>query len=143
MAQAKQGDCVKVDYTGKLKDGSVFDTSENREPLEFTIGGGQIIPDFELAVLGMNPGDSKTIDVPAARAYGPHHEDMVISVDRKQFPEDISPEVGEQLEIRQSGGQSAVVTVTEVNDESVILDANHPLAGKDLIFDIQLVEICC
>ncbi|MHB9038611.1 MAG: FKBP-type peptidyl-prolyl cis-trans isomerase [Armatimonadota bacterium] len=141
MAQAKQGDSVKVEYTGKLKDGSVFDTSANREPLEFTIGGGQIIPDFEDAVVGMNPGDSKTIDVPAERAYGPRHEDMVLAIDRAQFPEDINPEVGEQLEIRQPDGRAAVVTVTEVSDKDVILDANHPLAGEDLTFDIQLVAV--
>jgi FKBP-type peptidyl-prolyl cis-trans isomerase 2 len=141
MAQAKQGDSVKVEYTGKLKDGSVFDTSANREPLEFTIGGGQIIPDFEEAVLGMNPGDSKTIDVPAERAYGPRREDMVVSVDRAQFPDDIRPEVGEQLQIKQPDGRAAVVTITEVSDDSVILDANHPLAGEDLTFDIQLVNV--
>ncbi|MEN6356513.1 MAG: peptidylprolyl isomerase [Armatimonadota bacterium] len=141
MAQAKQGNNVKVEYTGKLKDGSVFDTSADREPLEFTIGGGQIIPDFEEAVVGMNPGDSKTIEVPAARAYGPRHDDMVINIDRAQFPEDIKPEVGDQLQISQPDGRAAVVTVTEITEDSVTLDANHPLAGQDLTFDIQLVEV--
>jgi FKBP-type peptidyl-prolyl cis-trans isomerase 2 len=141
MAQAKQGDSVKVEYTGKLKDGSVFDTSANREPLEFTIGGGQIIPDFEEAVVGMNPGDSKTIEVPAVRAYGLHHGDMAIEVDKAQFPEDIKPTIGDQLQISQPDGRAAVVTVTEITDDSVTLDANHPLAGEDLTFDIQLVEV--
>lgn len=141
MAQAKHGDSVKVEYTGKLKDGSVFDSSVNREPLEFTIGGGQIIPDFEQAVVGMNTGDSKTIEIPADRAYGPHHEDMVIAVDKAQFPEDISPAIGDQLQISQPDGRAAVVTVTEITDDSVTLDANHPLAGEDLTFDIRLVEV--
>lgn len=141
MTQAKQGNKVKVDYTGKLKDGSVFDSSASREPLEFMIGNGQVIPDFEDAVVGMNPGDSKTIEIPAARAYGPRHEDLVIAIDREQFPTDINPEVGDQLQISQPDGRASVVTVTDINDSSVTLDANHPLAGEDLTFDIQLVEV--
>ncbi|MCE5323185.1 peptidylprolyl isomerase [bacterium] len=141
MAQAKQGDSVKVDYTGKLKDGSVFDSSANREPLEFTIGGGHVIPDFEEAIVGMNPGDSKTIEICADRAYGQHHDDMVIEIDKAQFPEDIKPKVGDQLQISQPDGRAAVVVVTEITEDSVTLDANHPLAGQDLTFDIQLVEV--
>lgn len=141
MTQAKQGNKVKVDYTGKLKDGSVFDSSASREPLEFMVGGGQVIPDFEDAVVGMNPGDSKTIEIPAEKAYGPRHEDLVIAVDREQFPPDINPEVGDQLQISQPDGRASVVTVTDINDSSVTLDANHPLAGEDLTFDIQLVEV--
>ncbi len=141
MTQAKQGDKVKVDYTGKLKNGSVFDSSASREPLEFMIGNGQVIPDFEDAVVGMNPGDSKTIEIPAVRAYGPRHEDLVIAIDREQFPPDINPEVGDQLQISQPDGRASVVTVTDINDSSVTLDANHPLAGEDLTFDIQLVEV--
>jgi peptidylprolyl isomerase len=141
MTQAKQGNKVKVDYTGKLKDGSVFDSSASREPLEFMIGGGQVIPDFEDAVVGMNPGDSKTIEIPAEKAYGPRHEDLVIAVDREQFPPDINPELGDQLQISQPDGRASVVTVTDINDSSVTLDANHPLAGEDLTFDIQLVEV--
>jgi len=141
MAEAKQGDNVKVEYTGRLQDGTVFDTSVNREPLEFTIGGGQIIPDFEDAVVGMKTGEAKTITVAAARAYGHRNDDMVVAIDRNQFPADISPEVGEQLEIRQPDGRVAVVTVAEVTDKAITLDANHPLAGEDLTFDIELVDV--
>ncbi|HID96064.1 MAG TPA: peptidylprolyl isomerase [Candidatus Latescibacteria bacterium] len=141
MAQAKNGDTVKVHYTGKLEDGTVFDTSINRDPLQFTIGGGQLIPGFEQAVVGMNPGESKTAKVPADKAYGPHLEEMVLVVDRNQFPVDLKPEVGQQLQSRQPDGRTFVVTVTDVSESSVTLDANHPLAGKDLIFDIQLIEI--
>ena len=141
MAQAKHGDTVKVHYTGKLEDGTVFDTSINRDPLQFTIGEGQIIPGFEQAVVGMNPGESKTTKVPADKAYGPHHKEMVLVVDRNQFPVDLKPEVGQKLQIRRTDGQTTVVTVTAVSGSSVTLDANHPLAGKDLTFDIQLIEL--
>ena len=141
MAQAKHGDTVKVHYTGKLEDGTVFDTSINRDPLQFTIGEGQIIPGFEQAVVGMNPGESKTTKVPADKAYGSHHKEEVLVVDRNQFPVDLKPEVGQKLQIRQADGQTIVVTVTAVSESSVTLDANHPLAGKDLTFDIQLTEL--
>ena len=141
MAQAKHGDTVKVHYTGKLEDGTVFDTSINRDPLQFTIGEGQIIPGFEQAVVGMNPGESKTTKVPADKAYGSHHKEEVLVVDRNQFPVDLKPEVGQKLQIRRTDGQTSVVTVTDVSESSVTLDANHPLAGKDLTFDIQLIEI--
>lgn len=141
MAQAKHGDTVKVHYTGKLDDGTVFDTSVDRDPLQFTIGEGQIIPSFEQAVLGMNPGESKTIKIPTDEAYGTHREEMVMVVDRNQLPADLNPEVGQQLQSRQPGGRTIVVTVTDVSESSVTVDANHPLAGKDLNFDIQLIEI--
>jgi peptidylprolyl isomerase len=141
MAQAKPGDTVKVHYTGKLEDGTVFDTSTDSDPLQFTIGDGQIIPGFEQAVVGMNSGESKTIKVPVDEAYGPHREEMVLVVDRNQLPADLIPEVGQQLQNRQPDGQTIVVTVTDVSESSVTVDANHPLAGKDLTFDIQLVEI--
>lgn len=141
MAQANQGDTVKVHYTGKLENGTQFDTSQGRDPLEFTIGAGQIIPGFERAVIGMNPGDSKTVVVSPDNAYGPHREDMVLEVDRNQFPPDIDPKVGQQLQIRQENDESTVVTVTEASEASVTLDANHPLAGENLTFDIQLLEI--
>lgn len=141
MAQAKHGDTVKVHYTGKLEDGTVFDTSIDRDPLQFTIGKGQMIPGFEQAVLGMNPGESKTIRIPTDEAYGTRREEMVMVVDRNQLPADLNPEVGQQLQNRQPDGQTIVVTVTEVSESSVTVDANHPLAGKDLTFDIQLVEV--
>lgn len=139
--QAKQGDTVKVHYTGKLDDGTVFDSSADREPLEFTIGEGMIIPGFEQAVVGMAPGDSKTELIPNDQAYGPHLDEMVVVVDRQQMPSEIEPEVGQQLQIQQATGQVIPVVVTDVSTSSVTLDANHPLAGEDLTFDIQLVEI--
>ena len=141
MAQAKTGDTVKVHYTGKLDDGTVFDSSANREPLEFKIGEGQLIADFEQAVVGMNPGDSKTVQIAADNAYGQYHEEMVIELDRKDLPENLEPKVDQKLQVRQESGQEFVVTVTEVTETSVTLDGNHPLAGKDLVFDIQLSEI--
>ena len=141
MAQAKTGDTVKVHYTGKLDDGTVFDTSADREPLEFKIGEGQLIPDFEQAVVGMNAGESKTIQIPSDNAYGPHHEEMIMVVDRKEFPQDLEPKVDQRLQVRQPDGQEFVVTVTAVSETNVTLDGNHPLAGKDLTFDIQLAEI--
>lgn len=141
MAQAKQGDTVQVHYTGRLANGEVFDTSANREPLEFTIGEGQIIPGFERAVIGMNPGESKTTTVPADQAYGQHRQDLVLEVDRAAFPPQINPEIGQQLVIRQGDGSQVPVVVTDVSDTTVELDSNHPLAGKDLTFDIELVRI--
>lgn len=138
---AKRGDTVKVHYTGKLDDGTVFDSSVNQEPLEFTIGTGSIIPGFENAVLGMSPGDSKTEHIPADQAYGPYVEEMVVTVDRQQLPEGIQPEVGQQFQIQQSPDQIIPVIVTDVSDSKVTLDANHPLAGEDLTFDIELVAI--
>jgi peptidylprolyl isomerase len=140
MAAAKSGDRVKVHYTGKLEDGSVFDSSASREPLEFTIGGQEVIPGFENAVVGMNPGDSKTENIPVEQAYGPRRDDMVIRVDRKEIPEDISLQVGQRLRMNQEGHQ-IIVTVAQVTAEDVTLDANHPLAGQNLVFEIELVEI--
>lgn len=141
MVQAKPGDTVKIHYTGRLDDGTVFDSSANREPLEFTINEGQVIPGFEQAVVGMSPGESKTEKIPMDRAYGPHREEMVLEVSREQIPPDLQPEVGQQLQIQQPNGQPVAVFVTDVTDAKVTLDANHPLAGEDLTFDIQLVEI--
>ena len=140
MAQAKSGDTVRVHYTGRLEDGGVFDSSEGREPLEFVLGAQQVIPGFEEAVDGLSPGEERSVSIPADRAYGPRREEMVLTVGRDQFPDEIRPEVGQQLQMSQEG-QVAVVTVTGVSDAEVTLDANHPLAGKDLVFDVQLVEI--
>ncbi len=141
MEQAKNGDQVKVHYTGKLNDGTVFDSSEGREPLEFTLGEGQVIPGFESAVVGMEKGENKTTNIPSEEAYGPHYQEMVLVVPRSQFPPDVNPQVGDQLQLRQPNGQSFNVNVTDITPDSVTLDANHPLAGKDLTFDIRLVEI--
>lgn len=142
MAEAKNGDSVKVHYTGKLDDGTVFDTSAEREPLLFTVGEGKLIPDFEQAVVGMNPGESKTIQVPSGNAYGPHRKEMIMVVEQNQFPPELKLEVGQQLQVRQQDGSAFVVKVTEIAESGVTLDGNHPLAGKDLTFDIELTEIC-
>ena len=141
MSKAKNGDKVKVHYTGKFKDGEVFDSSLEREPLEFTIGKGQVIPGFEQAVEGMSPGDTKTTDIPPEKAYGPRHEEMVTEVEKNRFPADMDPKVGQRLQLRQADGKIIRVTVTNVSESKVTLDANHPLAGKDLTFDIKLIEI--
>jgi peptidylprolyl isomerase len=141
MSQAKHGDTVRVQYRGKLQDGSVFDASD-REPLQFTIGGGQLIPGFEEAVVGMNPGDSKTAEVPAEKAFGPYQEDMVVVIPKKRFAHfDQEPGVGERVPIPRPDGPPIDVTVTEVTESDVTLDANHPLAGENLTFDIELIDI--
>ncbi len=141
MAQAQQGSTVKVHYTGKLASGTVFDSSLAGEPLEFTLGEGMLIPGFEEAVIGMNPGESRTVTIPAAQAYGPHHPELEVVVDRGQFPPSIDPHVGQQLQVNQEDGQAMVVTVREVSEAQVTLDANHPLAGQDLTFEIELLEV--
>jgi peptidylprolyl isomerase len=141
MTQAKEGDTVKIHYTGKLNDGTVFDTSEGRDPLSFTIGSGQVIPGFEEAVVGMAMEEKKNVTIPPEKAYGPRNEEMVISVPRNQVPPDINPETGQRLQMQGPNEQMVIVEITEVTAETITLDANPPLAGKDLIFDIQLVEI--
>lgn len=141
MQQAKNGDVVRVHYTGKLTNGEQFDSSENREPLEFTVGAGQMIKGFDAAIPGMNVGDKKTINIPAAEAYGEKDEAAMIEFPKDQIPEDMKLETGMQLQLRNQYGQPVPVTVAEIKDNSVILDANHMLAGKELVFDIELVEI--
>jgi FKBP-type peptidyl-prolyl cis-trans isomerase 2 len=141
MAQAKQGDTVQVNYTGKLQDGTVFDTSLDRGPLKFTLGQGMLIQGFEQAVLGMSTGEKKTVVIPPDQAYGPHREVSVVVVDRKHLPPDLDPKVGQRLEITQENDQVVLVTVAATSETSITLDANHPLAGKDLTFEIELVEI--
>ncbi|EMR02359.1 FKBP-type peptidyl-prolyl cis-trans isomerase [Cesiribacter andamanensis] len=140
MEKAQKGDRVRVHYTGRLQNGEVFDSSKGREPLEFEIGGGMMIAGFDKAVNGMQVGDQKTVEIPSNEAYGERREEMMINIPRAQVPADITPQVGQQLALN-NGGQQVPVTVTEVTDEKVVLDANHPLAGKDLVFDIELVEI--
>ncbi|MFO8030726.1 MAG: peptidylprolyl isomerase, partial [Cyclonatronaceae bacterium] len=136
MATVKEGNTVKVHYTGTIADGTVFDTSKEREPLEFTIGEGKLIPGFEKAVVGMDEGDTGTVTIPSDEAYGEKREDMVIDVERSQIPPEITPEVGQQLQIQQKDGGAIPVVITDVTDETVKLDANHPLAGQDLTFEI-------
>lgn len=140
MSEAKRGDKVHIHYTGRLSDGSVFDSSEGRDPLQFTVGSGQVIAGFDKAVTGMTEGDKQTVSIPADQAYGDFRPDLVFEVPRDQFPADITPEVGQRLQM-QNGSQVAMVVVSEVTDDLVKLNANHPLAGKELIFDLQLVRI--
>lgn len=141
MSKAQKGDTVKVHYVGKLKNGEVFDSSYDREPLEFTIGGGQLIKGFDNAVEGMEEGEKKTVTIPADEAYGPYREDMIIEVGKENLPEGLEPQVNQQLYMEDAQGQTLIVTVTEILENSIKLDANHPLAGKDLVFDIELVSI--
>jgi peptidylprolyl isomerase len=148
MAQAKHGDTVKVHYTGTLNDGTIFDDSLTREPLQFKVGDNTLIPGFEEAVMGMNAGDWKTVTIPAEKAYGQRRQDLIIAADLKMLPPDINPAIGQQLQINQDNGTPIIVLVTEITKTKVILDANHPLAGKDLTFEINLIEImpscsCC
>ena len=141
MQQAKEGDVVKVHYTGKLTSGELFDSSTNRDPLEFTIGAGQMIKVFDAALPGMLVGDKKTINIPAADAYGERSEDAIINFPKENVPPDMKLEPGMTLTLSNQAGQPIPVIVIELTDDAVILDANHFLAGKDLIFDIELMEI--
>jgi len=141
MTAAKTGDSVKIHYTGTLEDGTTFDSSAGRDPLEFTLGSGQVIVGFDEAVTGMKPGEKKNVTIPADKAYGQRNEEMVITAPRDQVPPEINPEVGQQLQMAGPDNQMIIVQVAEITDEHIILDANPPLAGKDLIFDIELVAI--
>jgi peptidylprolyl isomerase len=141
MSRVKRGDTVKVQYTGRLENGDVFDASGEKEPVKLKIGNSEVIPGFEQAIMGMTPGESKTTKISALRAYGPHREELVVEIEKERINDDIEPQIGQRLQIKQPDGQEFIVTVTEVSDQKVKLDANHPLAGKDLIFDINLIEI--
>jgi FKBP-type peptidyl-prolyl cis-trans isomerase 2 len=139
--QAKKGDKVKVHYHGRLNDGTTFDSSEGRQPLEFEVGSGMVIKGFDEGVTGMSIGDKKTVSIPAEDAYGQRNQEMVIEFPITNFPPDIKPEVGMTLNMHSENGDELPVVITDVNEETVILDANHPLAGQDLIFDIELVDL--
>ncbi len=141
MAQVKSGDKVKVHYHGKLTSGETFDSSAGREPLEFEVGSGMVIKGFDEGVTGMAVGDKKTINIPFNEAYGPRNPEMVIDMPKERFPEDMEVEVGMPLVMSDGQGQQFQVTIVEIKESSVVLDANHPLAGKDLVFDLELVEI--
>lgn len=141
MQQAQDGDKVKVHYHGKLRSGETFDSSNGREPLEFTLGSGQVIKGFDDGVKGMQVGDKKTVEIPVGDAYGEKNNDMLIEFPKDQFPPELNPEVGMQLMMNNGQGQQFPVNIVEVKEDSVVLDANHPLAGQDLIFDLELVEI--
>ena len=141
MAQANSGDTVKITYTGKLNDGTVFDTSEGRDPLEFVIGENTIIPTLEASVIGMNIGDKATVEVTAENAYGPHQPDAIQTVERSMIPAEVELAIGAQLQATAPDGQVLVLTVASIEATTVTLDGNHPLAGQDLTFDIELMEI--
>ena len=141
MSQAKSGDTVKIHYTGTLDDGTEFDSSAGREPLEFALGGGQVIPGFDSAVDGMSIGDSKTVTIAPGEAYGERHDQLVQEVPKSALPEDMKPEIGMQLQSQSPDGQIMNLVVAEVAEESITVDGNHPLAGQALTFAIELVEI--
>lgn len=142
MSIAKIGDTVKIHYTGKLEDGTIFDSSADRDPLEFKIGDGQVIKGFESGVTGMTKAEKKTINIPVDEAYGQPRKEMIVNIPKTQFPDNIKPETGLKLQMQQPGGQVIVATITDISENEVTLDANHALAGKPLIFDLELVEIC-
>jgi peptidylprolyl isomerase len=141
MTQAKEGDNVKVHFTGKLDDGQVFDSSKDREPMKVKIGEGKLISGFEKGIVGMEEGESRHITVEERDAFGPRREDLIMDVKKGDFPEDIDPFVGQQLQIKQPNGNLIPVTVTDVQGDTATLDANHPLAGQTLHFEIELLEI--
>jgi peptidylprolyl isomerase len=142
MSQVKSGDTVKVHYTGKLEDGTQFDSSAGGDPLEFEVGSGQVISGFDKAVEGMSVGDSCSVDIQPEEAYGPRQDQMVQEVPKSALPDDLNPKEGMALQARGQDGQVINLTVTSVEDDSITVDGNHPLAGKTLNFDIELVEIC-
>jgi len=141
MQQVKKGDKVKVHYHGRLNNGETFDKSEGREPLEFEVGSGMVIKGFDDGVTGMAVGDKKTVNIPFDQAYGPRNPDMIIEMPKERFPKDMEIEVGMPLAMSDGQGQQFQVVIAEIKDDVVLLDANHPLAGHDLTFDLELVEI--
>ena len=141
MTQARNGNTVKLSVTGKLEDGTVFAASNESAPIEFTLGEGQVLPGIEEAAEGMAAGETKTVQVPAEQAYGARRDDLMQEIPREYLPEDLSPEVGQRLQIEQTNGDNVTASVIEVTQESITIDANHPLAGQDLTFDIEMLEI--
>ena len=139
--QVKKGDKVKVHYHGRLNDGTTFDSSEGRQTLEFEVGSGMVIQGFDDGVTGMSVGEKKTVTNPSGEAYGPRQDDMVIQFPKANFPADITPEEGMTLQMHGENGQELPVVITAINEDTITLDANHPLAGKELIFDIELVDL--
>ena len=137
----KDGNTVKVHYKGTLDDGSVFDSSEGKAPLDFKIGEGKIIPGFEKGVLGMEKGEKKTIKIPCGEAYGPIRPEAMADIPQKDLPEDMKPEVGQMLQMGKEDGQMFIAQVIKVTEDKITIDANHPLAGKDLTFELEVVEI--
>lgn len=141
MSLVKENNTVKVHYTGKLADGQVFDSSEGKDPIEFTLGQGQLIPGFEKGLIDMKLNEKKTINIPKDEAYGDSREDLIQEVQKSELPEEIKPEVGMGLVSKSQDGREMNLVIAEVKEESIVVDGNHPLAGKDLIFDLEVVEI--
>lgn len=141
MSKVKHGDTITIHYTGKLEDGTIFDSSEGKNPLEFTIGEGEVIPGLEQKVIGMAAGETKTITIPMDLAYGPHIKERIFEFDRKRFGENVDLEIGQQVQMFRADGMPLMVTIIDKNETAYILDSNHPLAGKTLIFETQLLEI--
>ena len=141
MSKTKNGDTIKIHYEGKLEDGNIFDNSRERQPLEFKVGNGDVIPGIEKGVIGMETGDTKTIEIPPDEAYGPRRKDLVIEVPKSDLPDEMTPTIGQGLRMRQPDGGHIDLIIADVKEETITLDANHPLAGHTLIFDLELVEI--
>ena len=141
MAQCKKGDTIQVHYKGTLADETVFDSSEGKEPLKVKLGSGAVIPGFDEALTGMEVGEKKTVTIPYAKAYGPHHAEMVMQIPVDQVPEGMNPEIGDKMEVGGAAGEVMPVTVLDITDDFIVLDANPPLAGQDLVFALELVEI--
>jgi len=141
MTQAKSGDIVKIQYTGRLDDNSVFETSVDRDPIQLTIGKGRTIPALEESIIGMERGESKTVEISAGQAYGVYHQELVHKVSRKVLPADMEPKIGQRLKATSMDGRAFSVTIRDISEKTVTMDANHPLAGKDLTYDIELVAI--
>lgn len=141
MAEARSGSTVRVHYTGRLPDGTLLHSTRDGEPLRFTLGEGEVLPGLEEAVEGMTPGEQKTVWMTPDMAYGPHRDDLVLTVSRGRFPEHIQPEPGQRLQMRRQGEPTVIVTVVDVLEEDVLLDGNHPLAGQDVTFELELLEI--
>jgi len=141
MTQAREDDTVRVHYTVRLDSDTVVGSTKDEEPLQFTLGKGQVVPGFEQAVVGMNSGESKTVLVPADQAFGPHLDEMVVVVDRGRLPEGLNPKEGDRIQLQSRSGETVTVAVMDVSESTVTIDGNHPLAGKDLIFDIEIIEV--
>ena len=141
MSQVKENNTVKVNYTGKLSDGQVFDSSEGKEPIEFTLGQGRLIPGFEKGLIDMELNEKKTITIPKEEAYGEVNKDLIQEVKKSELPQEMAPEVGMGLVSKSPDGQEMNLLVVEVRDETIVIDGNHPLAGKELIFDLEVIEI--
>ena len=141
MAQAKDGDTIRFHYSGTFEDGTEFDSSRGDDPLEATLGSGQLIPGLEKGLLGMAVGDKETITIAPDEGYGSFREELILKINRDEFPKDVTPKVGQQLRLQKPGNPPFTVLIMEVNDDSIVLDANHPLAGKTLLFSVELMEI--